>query len=199
MENKAPYQSSDALDQLLASGKLSELKSHSPLAEIKKNLFFNLGFGIIITLAFVAAIVLIEPLIVRILFSLIVFYCVWSIRKTYQVYCSVAQTISPTLGLLQELELNKHTLQTWIQEQEKMGLFFYPISIIAGFLLGGTVGSGKSESEFMNNWKAAITLIAALGILIPICFYLTRWMFRYSFGKHLQKLQDNIEALKKEE
>ena len=43
-----------------------------------------------------------------------------------------------------------------------------------------------------------IALLIAITILVPCCFYLAKWMSRKSFGRHLDALKENIEALKKE-
>jgi hypothetical protein len=65
-------------------------------------------------------------------------------------------------------------------------------------MLGGVIGSGKPVSVFMHKPLFFITLIIAVIVLVPACYYLAKWMFKCSFGKHLQALKDNIDELESE-
>jgi hypothetical protein len=65
-------------------------------------------------------------------------------------------------------------------------------------MLGGISGSNKSVEVFMNKPGILLALFIALVILVPACWYLTKWMFNYSFGKHLKALKENIRALEEE-
>jgi len=188
-----------ALDELLSNLNLSELRSHNPIAEIKKALRINLIFSAVFTLAFVVIIVLAKPIIVRILLTLIVFWCFWSLRKSYLLFKYLNDSIDPNASLLQELERQFNAINDWMNEQQKMALFYYPISIAAGFIYGGNEGSGKDPSEFMFQPSVMVILLISMAVLVPACFYLTRWMFNFSFGKHLVRLQANIKALKTED
>jgi hypothetical protein len=43
-----------------------------------------------------------------------------------------------------------------------------------------------------------VVLLIALAVLVPACWYVTKWMFKYSFGKHMKTLKENIDALEAE-
>ncbi len=85
-----------------------------------------------------------------------------------------------------------------IRTQIKVALFIYPISAAAGFMLGGVVGSSKAAEAFMQKTVIWIILLVVVIILTPLCYLLARWMLRYSFGKHLDTLQEKTNELEAE-
>ena len=79
--------------------------------------------------------------------------------------------------------------------QQQAALIIYPISAAGGFLLGGVLGSGKSVEVFMSKTVVQVALLVCIIILTPAAYYLARWMYNCSFGKHLAALQKNINDL----
>ena len=80
--------------------------------------------------------------------------------------------------------------------QQQAGLLIYPVSATGGFMIGGSVGAGKSITEVMQKPGMIIALLIALIILVPLCFYLAKWMSKKAFGKYAEQLKQNIEMLK---
>ena len=101
-----------------------------------------------------------------------------------------------TKPLLIELEKIKYQMDKWMKNQKLIGIFIYPIGATGGFILGGSIGSGKPVNEFMNNTFTIITLLVSIVALTIVCSVLVKWMFNYSFGNYLKKLQSNIDSLK---
>jgi hypothetical protein len=64
--------------------------------------------------------------------------------------------------------------------------------------LGGVVGSGKSVEAFIIKPTALIAFVITIVVLVPVCYYLAKWMNHLSFGKHLKTLQQNIKDLEAE-
>lgn len=65
-------------------------------------------------------------------------------------------------------------------------------------MLGGFLGSGKSIDVIMQKPVMIIALLISIAILVPLCFYLARWMCKVAFGKYTEQLKRNIETLKSE-
>jgi len=74
------------------------------------------------------------------------------------------------------------SITTWLNNQQKVALIIYPVSATGGFMLGGVIGSGKSVEVLMSKPVVILVLIVTIIILVPICYYLAKWMCNYSFG-----------------
>ena len=131
-------------------------------------------------------------------------------RKKHPVdYTESLETISPavqsrviqkeeTLRLQQELKRHFDSISNWIRIQKRMVLFIYPISAASEFMLGGVIGSGKSVETFMNKPVVILALFITILILMPAASYTAKWLFKKSFGKHLDDLKENIDSLEEE-
>ncbi|MCG7859559.1 hypothetical protein MD537_21455, partial [Flavihumibacter sediminis] len=64
-----------------------------------------------------------------------------------------------------------------------------------GYLSGGILGSGKTIEELMTKPIFVYALPVTMLVLIPICYWLAKWMFNKSFGKHLRSLEGIIHSL----
>jgi hypothetical protein len=64
-----------------------------------------------------------------------------------------------------------------------------------GFFLGGVIGSGKTVEGFMSKPLMWVILSICILVLTPLCYWLVKVMFKYSFGNHLQQLKANIDEL----
>ena len=98
-------------------------------------------------------------------------------------------------NLLNELKRNQLALKNWVTIQSRIGLFLYPFSAAAGFLFGGVIGSGKSVESFLSKPIVIIALIAAIVVLTPLAYIVSKWMFKHSFGKLQRHIDDTIAAL----
>lgn len=187
--------SDDALNKMLQQKDFSNLHSKLPLKKLKRNLLMGLIWAAIIT-AFYVALFFIVPIwqvhiaiAIAILFNIIVGFDTWKLYKNINV------NISTTNSLKDELQKNYSGFQRWWRIQERLGLFVYPIAAAGGFIMGGVEGSGKPVEAFLYNPKMLLILGVTLLILVPLCYYGARWMFKYAYGKHLKKLKSLIDEL----
>ncbi len=65
-------------------------------------------------------------------------------------------------------------------------------------MLGGVLGSKKPVPVFMSHPVVQIALLICIIVMVPAAYYLAKWLFKLSFGKHLKLLQENITSLEKE-
>ena len=114
---------------------------------------------------------------------------------TWKLYKNTDENITPSNSLKQELQKNYNSFQSWWKLQQKAGLFVYPIAAAGGFILGGVEGSGKSVEVFLYNPMMIKILVVTVLMLVPICYYMAKWMFNYVYGKHLMKLKNLIDEL----
>jgi len=188
----------DELSTMLKASNVSKMPSNNPLEKIKRNLLINIILGIGICLLYMVVIVYFRIWQVQICMSIVFLFSVWALYTAWVQYKRMNSTISPNNPVIEELKRHYHSITEWMDTQKRVALWIYPISALGGFMLGGASESGKSVAVFMSKPIVILALLIALAVLVPACWYLTKWMFKVSFGKHLQKLQDNIRALEEE-
>ncbi len=188
----------DDLSSLLKASRLSNISSHNPLEKIKKNLLINMIWGVLICLLYVVALFYFRIWQVQLCMILVLLFSLWALYTAYLQYKNINSTISPINPVLHELKRNYRSITEWMNTQQRVALFIYPVSAAGGFMLGGVSGSDKSVAVFMSKPAVLVALLIALAVLVPACWYLTKWMFKYSFGKHMKALKENIEALEEE-
>jgi hypothetical protein len=188
----------DDLSSLLKASRLSNISSQNPLEKIKRNLLINMAWGILISLLYVAAISYFRIWQVQLCLVVVLLFSLWALNTAYLQYKQINPAVSPVNPLLAELKRHHQSITNWMNTQQRVALFIYPVSALGGFMLGGVEGSGKPVSVFMSKPIVLIALLVALAVLVPACWFLTKWMFRYSFGKHMKTLKQNIDALEEE-
>ena len=191
-------QENDELSSMLTLSKISYLHSHNPLQKLKTNLLINIIWGVLNCTGYFIIIITFPILQVQIGFAIIIIFSGWTLCKALLQYKSIQPNISANIALLDELKRQHQSFTEMIRTQLKVALFIYPISAAAGFMLGGVVGSGKSVQAFMQKPVIWIILLAIVVILTPLCHLLAKWILRYSFGKHLDTLQEKITELEAE-
>ncbi len=188
----------DDLSSLLHASALPKLSSHNPLVKIKKNLLNNMVAAVLICILYVAVIFYFQIWQVQIAIGLVLIFSLWALYTAYRQYKKLNTTVSPHSSVLVELKRHYQSITNWMNTQQKVALYIYPVSAAGGFMLGGVLGSGKPVALFMSKPGMLVILAIAIAVLVPACWYLAKWMFNYSFGKHLKALKKNIDALEEE-
>ena len=188
----------DELSSLLQKSRLTKLSSHNPLEKIKKNLLINMIWAVLICILYVVILVYFQIWQVQIAIGLVLIFSLWALYTAYVEYKKLDIKISSSGSVLSELKRHHQSITNWINTGQRIALIIYPISAAGGFMLGGTIGSGKSVEIFMSKPIMWIILLVAILILVPACYYLAKWMNNYVFGKHLKTLEENINALEEE-
>lgn len=186
------------LASLLQVSKLSKFSSHSPLEKIKKNLLMNMIWTILICLIYVVVLFYFQIWQVQICIGLVLLFSLWALYTAYQQYIHINSAVSAGNTVLHELKRHYQSINDWMNTQQRVALLVYPISAAGGFMLGGVLGSGKPVEVFMHKPFMLIILLITIAVLVPVCWYMAKWMFNYSFGKHLKTLKNNINALEEE-
>lgn len=184
----------DTLGRLLKEQSFMRKRIEGPLEKLKNNLLKGIIIGIIITLGYAWLIFYFPLWQVQIGLLVCIGFNIWLIKTSIQQY----QHISIDLGAANVLEtlLSYHSLfRQWFRQQEWVALFIYPVAAAAGFMLGGTAGSGKTISQFMSKPAAPIALIICILVLEPLCYYLTKWMNQRAFGQYVDQLNQYIDEL----
>jgi hypothetical protein len=190
-------QQDDDLSSMLQRNTWMKLSSHNPLEKIRRNLLINMIWGILICMLYILIIIFFRAWQVQTALGLVLIFSFRALLSAFRVYKKISTGVT-SAPLLTELKRHHQTINNWINAQLRVALFIYPLSATAGFMLGGVLGSGKPVEVFMSKPVVLIALVIVIIVLAPACYYLARWMCNYSFGKHLQELQKNIEDLEEE-
>lgn len=168
------------------------------MEKIRRNLLINMILGMLVCLVYLFIILYFHIWQVQVLIAVVLIFSLWASYTAYIEYKKIHATVSSTNSVLDELKRHQLSITTWMKTQQRVALFIYPVSAAGGFMLGGAMGSGKPVHVIMSKPIMYVILLITIAILVPVCYYLARWMFNYSFGKHLDALKVNISALEEE-
>ena len=191
-------QRDEDLSSLLRAPELSKLSSGHPLEKIRKNLVKNMIWGIIICILYVIIIINFRIWQVQVLIGLVLLFSCWTLYTAFREYKRMGPGVSAANPVLGEMKRHHQSILIWMKTQQRVALFIYPFAAAGGFILGGVLGSDKPVEVFLSKPIVPLALALAILILVPAAYYLARWMFDHSFGKHLKALKMNIEELEKE-
>lgn len=189
----------EELNSLLHPAALHKLQSHHPLMKLRKALQTNISWGILISIGYIAVLFITKewPVILAVLIMLV--FTAFVIGAGWQLYKGINPYVSGTASLRQEMERHYQSIKQWQNMQMKLSIIIFPIAVTGGFILGGSMSSGKSFDVFLGNPKVMWTLIISILVFVPLSFWLAKWMFKQAFGKHLDTLKQTIDELKKED
>ena len=185
----------DMLNRILQQENFDHLHSKLPLKKLKKNLLTGIAWAILITAGYLVLFYFIHIWQVYVALSIVIAFNIWIIILTWRLYKTIQDTITPSNSLKQELQKNYDGFQKWWAIQARLGLYVYPVAATGGFMLGGVVGSGKTVEAFLYRPSILIILAITIAIITPLCYYLSKWMFKYAYGRHLKKLKELIDEL----
>ncbi len=194
----APLPDDPALRAMLRTAQLQGNGPRDPLATLRKNLAINLAWAVIMGIAMLALLLSTPSLTVRLCLSVPVLFCVWSAWDTWKLRASIPIGISAENNVLHELKRHLSALRRWVQVGQRSGLLVYPFSAAGGFVLGGLAGSGGTVAELMTKPGMIWLLLISVVILTPLCWVVTRWMYRLAFGAQEEALRLRIAELEGE-
>lgn len=166
-----------------------------PLRKLRTNLLIGIGWGILITIGYILILFYFPIWQVQSVVVLLIAFNSWLIAYSWILYRKTPSSISPSLTIREEIERNHRTFMRWWKLQEWVGLFVYPFAATGGFFLGGTIGSGKTVEQLLTNPIILWTLLITIVISVPLSFFSARWMFRYAYGKHLDRLKKLLDEI----
>ncbi len=177
------------------SAPLRPSRSRHPLVRLRRALRLNIAYGMAISAGMAAVLYRAEGLVLHSLFLVVLGFCLWTTVDTWRLLRSVSYNVSATLPALAELKRQHGAYAKWMRVQQRVGLFIYPVSAVAGGLWGGTVGSGLTVDALLVR-PSFMLIVVPLGLaLTPACAWLARWMFREAFGKQLGALRGHMEQM----
>jgi hypothetical protein len=200
MDLQRAYQGMDTapgeLETMLDGVVRGRYASDHPMTKLYRALRINLVWTVVITVGLLALLFIIpEPLILA-LFCVLLLFCLWAIVDGLRLLRSFDVAVSSSNSVLVEMQRQHDMIRRWMRVQERVALGVYPFSIAGGFTWGGMVGSGLDALSFLRTPAVGVVLAICILVLVPLCYYVTRWLSKLVFGRHLSALQQRIGELR---
>ena len=138
------------LSALINMKSITKHTSKDPLMRIKRNLLINSALGIVISAGYIFLLMRFPFWQLLVCIGIVLIFTAWAVAKALLLYKDIKKTI-PQNTVLQEMERHYASMKNWIIIQQRVGLLIYPVSAAGGFMLGGSLGSGKSIDEICKN------------------------------------------------
>jgi hypothetical protein len=200
MDLQRAYQGMDTapgeLETMLDGVMHGRYPSDHPMTKLHRALRINLIWTVVITVGLLALLFIIpEPLILA-LFGVLLLFCLWAIVDGVRLLRSFDVAVSSSNSVLVEMQRQHDMIRRWMRVQERVALGVYPFSIAGGFTWGGMAGSGLDALSFLRTPAVGVVLAISILVLVPLCYYVTRWLSKLVFGRHLSALHQRIEELR---
>lgn len=185
----------DAFNKILKSKGYQNKPTKHPLLKLKSKLIHSLYWAAIITIFYSVLLFFIHDWIPVATLLLMIAFNVWLTIISVRLYNKIPGVISPEKNLKQVLEQQYQSFVDWQKQQEKVALFVYPFATAGGFILGGTLGAGKPLEYLVHKTAIQIAFPITILVLVPVCYYLAKWMFKIAYSKDLKQLKSMIAEL----
>jgi len=191
--------SSEYLERILSKQQFKVHTSNLLLEKLKRNLGVGMVWALVLSLCYVVLIFYTPYLLVRVCLLIIILFNLIVLVQSYKLYrqCSNAEPVF--LNVRENLRRQLSAFQSWWKLQERMSIGVYPVAILGGFFFGGTIGSGKTITDLLAIPIIWIALACSLVVLVPLSYFIARWMFRKAYGTHLEQLEITLAELSTED
>ena len=169
--------------------------SRHPLIRLQRALRINMAYSVILTIVMGYLALRAQDMPLIVLLWLVTAFCFWSMLDTWLLARGLDTTVRAEFTVLDELRRQRDAFDRWMHVQQRAGWFFYPISVVAGGLLGALAGGDEPLSALLGE-PGFLVLLGVLALIFsPLCAWLARWMFREAFGREVDNLRVLISEL----
>ncbi|MFZ9155627.1 MAG: hypothetical protein ACO22D_06930 [Schleiferiaceae bacterium] len=86
--------------------------------------------------------------------------------------------------------------KNWHRFQNYWAGVAFPVAAMTGFFLGGTIGAQEPDaSVLLQKPKLLLTALGVTLAIIPLAYRLSRWMWKHSYQKDVNRLEDWLKDL----
>ena len=174
---------------------LAGLPSKLPLAKLKRNLFKSIVAAVFIALAYAGVLVFLHSWLVVLGVGILIIFNGWTIISGWRLFLQLPVSVTPAHSLKQELQYHVRSFELWWSQQVKVSLFIYPVAAAAGFVIGGMAATGHQPEFFLTRPRILLFLLLLIILLMPLCYWLDRLLYRHMYGRHLAALRQAIDEL----
>lgn len=187
---------SDKLSKPVLGSVHIQKRSKHPVQKLKNAYLVTTGFSVVSLIAFVVLFFLFDEWIVKVGLVFMICSYIFFFATNFSMYRKVNIALPIDQSLKTALLHTYNFITENIRFQERVAVFIYPFATASGFLMGGSEGSGN-VMKMLERTEVWVALIVSCVVLTPLAFYLTRWMYKVSYGKCLTELKARIEELER--
>lgn len=191
---KATLPSTENLPSINGMENLDFKGLKNPLMQVKKRLKQSIIWSAVFALFYIPILLYFRVWQIQLFIGIPFLSTVWAGYSTYLFYQSFESNVSAN-NLLSELKRVLSIIKRLITEQSKIWIFIYPFSVIGGYILGGILRTGKTIEQLFERPIMIYVLIISVLIVSPLCYYLSKYMFKMAFGKILLQMEKLIKEL----
>ncbi len=170
-------------------------KSKTIIAKLHHKLNVNIWLCVIMSILLASTIPLLPVVMVQVLLTVVFLSYVIAAILIIQEFRMLKRHPEIDTNLLSYLQDHSLSIKAILKYESLIAMLLYPISAIAGFLLGMYLFDPKTN--FLNDPLDWGILLVALGVFIPVSHFINRWFNNRSFGRHLTELDAHIEELQR--
>ena len=166
----------------------------NPLRELRKNLLYNLGYGVAGIILGIYLMVQFPAASIQVTLGILIvksLYFNWKMYQRIQALDRLAANWEkPIMESLQDqLTFTRQT----IRMIEIRSMLFLPLAYLAGLLIGGS-GDGVSADELIKDFTFLAKGMGLALLTMPFGYYLLKWMHKKSFGDHIEHIEEIISS-----
>lgn len=173
-------------------------KSKHPVQRLKNAYLITSAFSVACLVFFIYLFSISPERLVKGSLFLVILSYIFFFVINYSMYKKINIALPVNKSLKEALTHTHDFITANIRFQERVALFIYPVAGASGFFLGGAAADGDLET-LMKKKMVIISFFLTLAIITPISYYLTKWMYKISYGKCLTDLQGLIHELENPE
>jgi len=181
----------------LAVADLMQHPKTSPLIVLRRNALINTGFAMAFLVLIGVLFIRVPHPYIRICLGVMILAYLAALLFTAYKFRNLPPLPGMDGALLPVMKAYHDQLRSWLDWQEKVALFIYPVSAIGGALLG--ISTEGNLDEILQKPPVLWILAIATILITPAAHWLARWMGKITFGKYLDQLKTNIDLLEKSE
>lgn len=181
-------------------------KTNSLIGKLKKSLWIEIGFCVLIMLLFFFIGLYSPYLSLQIYFSsfaviafLFLVILIYLLRRTTQISNNTQLPVKTNLKTIVSI------IEEFMKRYFQFTMALIPVCMIFSFLLGYNEPKQipaldkEAIGLFSSKWQVLIFLILYIGLLTVGVYYFTRWYLRKLYGKYIDQLKQCIRELSDEE
>jgi hypothetical protein len=178
-----------SFDGPVITQKQLELKSRvdNPVSKLRSNFRANLIMAGLCSLLMGAIFIFFDGFWIRLLVGIILVGYAGAIWQTTWLYNRYLKNLYPDDDIRSYLKNLHKTITEGLRYQEIIAIFFYPVSLAAGYFLS-LFERGETEAFFTEPFYW-ILLLVVIVVLTPLLYLLSKWLYNISFRKYLRKIE----------
>lgn len=176
-------------------------RTHSIIGKLKKSLWMEIIFGILIAVGFGFIGIMSKYVTLRIYFSIFAVICAAFIVLLVYLLRRITHLSNTTLPVKSNLQTIVNIIEDFVKRYFQFTMALIPVCLIFSFLLAYNEPEpvpevdGLAKSIFSALWQVIVFLVIYMAVLTVGIYYFTKWYLKKLYGKYVDQMKECIEEL----